>query len=86
LADVAQLAGVPVPGGLALGAVVAVGHLIDVVTDSDDPWFFGRYGWLLDNVRPICPVLCNGQQRLFELPQDVEEAVRHQMRQRAVTC
>ena len=83
-AEVARRAGTAVPGGLALGAVIAVAHLIDVVTFADDVWFVGPYGWVLDNVRPICPVQCSGQQRLFKLPDDVEQAVRHQMRHRAI--
>jgi ASCH domain len=81
-ADVERLTGQPVPGGLALGAVVAVCHLIDVVTQSDDVWFSGPYGWVLADMLPICPVQCVGQQRLFELPHDVEQAVRHQIRKR----
>jgi ASCH domain len=83
-ATVARLAGEPVPEGLALGAVIAVAHLIEVVQSFDDPWFVGPYGFVLANVRPIAPVLCIGQQRFFDLPHDVEGRVRHQIRHRAV--
>jgi hypothetical protein len=79
----AQLAGQPVPSHLATGAVIAVAHLADIVMRSDDPWFEGPWGWLLDDVVPIQPVICPGQQQLFTLPDDVEQAVLHAIRPRA---
>jgi len=78
-----RLAGEPVPPHLATGAVIAVAHLVDIVMRSDDPWFEGPWGWVLDDVMPICPVQCPGQQQLFTLPDDVEQAVRHAIRKRA---
>jgi hypothetical protein len=78
-----SLAGQSVPAHLATGAVIAVAHLADIVRHSDDPWFQGPWGWLLDDVVPICPVQCPGQRQLFTLPDDVEQAVRHAMRPRA---
>ena len=78
-----RLAGVGVPFNLATGSVVAVSVLLDVVTHSTDPWFEGPYGWVLDVVRPVVPVPCVGRQSLFNLPHDVEDAVREQLRRRA---
>ena len=78
-----QLAGVWVPFNLATGGVVGVGVLIDVVTSSTDPWFEGPYGWVIDLVRAIPPVPCMGRQSLFNLPHDVEDAVREHLWRRA---
>lgn len=77
--EVERLTGT-VPINLATGAVIAVCHLIDVVTQSDDAWFSGPYGWVLADVQPIAPVMCYGRQSLFTLPDDVEQAVQHQIR------
>lgn len=78
-----RLAGRRVPSNLALGAIVAVAHLVDIVMRSDDPWFEGPWGWVLDDVMPICPVMCPGQQQLFTLPDDVEQAVLDAIRKRS---
>jgi hypothetical protein len=80
-----RLARRTVPFNLATGAVVAVVHLADIVMASelrDDPWAEGPWCWVLDDVMPICPVACEGRQQLFTLPDDVEEAVEHQIRRR----
>lgn len=58
------------------GAIVAVARLASVVAASDDPWFVGPFGWVLDDVRVIEPVPCRGQQGLWELPPAVLATVR----------
>ena len=61
-------------------AVVAVVRLAGVVTESEDPWYAGRYGWLLaDRQRLVEPVPCRGRQGLWTLPADVEAQVREQV-------
>ena len=72
-----QLAGAAVPFRLATGAIVAVAHLVEVVTTSSDPWFHGPYGFLLTDVVAIPPVPCVGRQQLFKLPDEVEQAVQN---------
>lgn len=63
------------------GAIVAVARLHRVVTESDSPWFFGPFGWELTDVRAIQPVSCKGRQRLWRLPQDVEQVVLRRYRE-----
>jgi ribosomal protein L21E len=29
------------------GGIVGIATVVDVVTHSESPWFFGRYGWVL---------------------------------------
>lgn len=56
------------------GAVVAVAKVANVVEAAKDlpedqrPWFVGRFGWVLEDVRRLAvPVACRGQQRLWTL-------------------
>ena len=49
------------------GAVVAQCELVDVVRESDDPWFMGPVGWVLENVRKVPPLHVRGAQGLFEI-------------------
>ncbi len=58
------------------GAIVAVARLEGVVTRSDDPWFFGPFGWVLGEVTAIEPVPCRGAQRLWALDEDTLRRVR----------
>jgi hypothetical protein len=73
--------GVEVPG-LTLGmkqrkgVIVGVVRLAGVVTQSDSPWFFGPFGWQLEDKVAIEPVKCSGKLKLWELPDDVLEQVR----------
>lgn len=43
------------------------------------PWFFGEYGWALQDVRPLVkPVQCKGMQGLWTIPSDIEAEVLRQ--------
>ena len=80
-------------GAHALSAVVAVAELTDVCSRSTDndrlmwctcgPWAVaGQHHWRLSNVRPLVePVSAKGQLGLWDLPREVEAAVRAQLRQ-----
>ncbi len=60
------------PVGCALGTVEIYG----CVTDSDRPWFQGRYGFLLRDPRPLAtPIPIKGKLGLWELPEDIEQRV-----------
>jgi hypothetical protein len=68
--------GVVVPRDLPLGAIVAIARLVSVVTESDDSWFAGPCGWILDDVVKLdSPVMCRGAQGLWTVPWDVERQV-----------
>lgn len=57
-------------------AIVGVAQYGGVVTQSEDPWFFGPFGWLLANpIKLASPVPCKGAQGLWALPPEVERAV-----------
>ncbi len=50
------------------GGIVGVAELIDVVKESDSPWFVGPFGWVLRDARPVPFVRVPGQPWLFEVP------------------
>jgi hypothetical protein len=54
---------VPDLNELTRGAVIGTVEIVDCVTDSGSPWFFGRYGFLLRNPQP------------FAMPQQVKGAL-----------
>lgn len=68
--------GLIVPNDTPSGAIVGVVRLVDVVTESDNPWFAGPFGWRLARKVAIEPVPCRGALKLWELPDDVLEQVR----------
>jgi hypothetical protein len=78
----AQRLGVPLTvfeGQQVQSAVVAVVRYAGVVTESNDVWFFGPYGWVLkDAVAMQRPVPCKGAMGLWDLPWNVEAEVRSQ--------
>lgn len=51
---------------LPCGYIIGVADLVDVVTDSEDPWFVGPVGLVLANVRKLTPHACKGKLGLFE--------------------
>jgi hypothetical protein len=54
------------------GAIVCTAVIAGVVRDSDDPWFFGPFGWLLQDVQVLAtPVECRGMQGIWNVPPHV---------------
>jgi hypothetical protein len=48
--------------------IIGMVMLVDVVTESDDPWFEGPYGWVLADPTPLPFVEMRGALGLFEVP------------------
>lgn len=41
------------------------------------PWFFGPFGWALDEIRPLAePVPCKGALGLWRVPEHIEHLMR----------
>lgn len=52
-----------------VGAIVGTAKLIDVVQRAPhNPWFVGRYGFVLSQAREIRPVAYRGQLGFFDVP------------------
>jgi len=76
-----NLISVPFPPEVrTLGAVVGVAVLDSVVTESDNQWFQGHFGWVLRDVVVLpMPVPCRGALKLWTLPEDVQIEVLSQI-------
>lgn len=53
------------------GAIIGIADLVDCVGYSNDDWFVGDYGFVLENARPIGPIPYRGKLGLFEVPREV---------------
>lgn len=86
--ETAEIMGLP--AGLPLGAIVAVGSLVDVVRTEDirdtispqeNQWGNygkGRFGWVFENIRPLKnPIPYRGMQGIFQIsPEAAKRAMR----------
>ena len=59
------------------GVIVATARIERVVTTPEQlpedqrVWFFGPFGWLLADVRPLESISCRGAQGLWDVPQEL---------------
>lgn len=71
--------------GYEVGGIVGIARLVDVVTRSKSPWFVGRYGFVLQNARPLPFMPLRGQLGLFDAPAEIVAKVRAEIeRERGV--
>lgn len=61
---------VPLPtmDDLPRGGIVGRAVIVDCISESRDPWFFGPYGIVLDEVEPLPFRPLKGMLGLFEVP------------------
>lgn len=62
----------PPPATIETGGIVGFATIIDCVTESESPWFFGRYGFVLEDQRS-CELIPMPGQLGFFFAQGVEE-------------
>jgi hypothetical protein len=55
------------PESYQMGGVIGQATITDCVSQSDSPWFFGPYGFVLKDVVPIKFVPCRGMLNFFEV-------------------
>lgn len=48
-----KMSGCVLPRDHLRGGIIGVAEIVDCVESSDSPWFFGRYGFVLRNARPV---------------------------------
>lgn len=73
-------AGIDVPtfgfDDMSFGAIVGVADIVGCVPASDSPWFFGPWGFVLANARPIDPIMVKGKQGFYEWrPRVIDSAI-----------
>ena len=56
---------IPERQALSRGGIVGVAEITDCVDASLSPWFFGRYGFVLRNVRAVEFIPCKGALGFF---------------------
>lgn len=49
-----------------MGGIIGVVDIIDCVSQSESPWFFGDYGFVLTNHRPVDFIPCRGKLGFFD--------------------
>ena len=52
---------------LPRGGIVGIADLVDCVSESSSPWFFGKFGFVLDKVEPVDFYPCQGQLGIFDI-------------------
>lgn len=62
-------------GEVRRGGIIARATLVDCVTEYDSPWFFGPYGFVLENVQSVPFVKCAGALSFWKLPADVQAKI-----------
>lgn len=56
---------------LPRGGIVGTVEIVDCVSESTSPWFFGRYGFVLRAPRPTQFISCKGALGFWALTSDV---------------
>jgi len=52
---------------LSRGGIIGSVEIVDCVTKSDSPWFFGRYGFVLRDPQPLPFYQCRGKLGFFRI-------------------
>ena len=53
---------------LERGGIVGKARIVDCVSRSESPWFFGEYGFVLRDAKPLPFHECKGALGFFRLP------------------
>lgn len=56
---------------LQRGGIVGSVEIVDCVEESTSPWFFGRYGFVLRDPKPLPFIPWKGQLGFFDVPDSV---------------
>lgn len=50
-----------------LGGIVGYARIVDCVTSSDSIWFTGKYGFVIEDAKPLKFDKCKGQLKFFNV-------------------
>lgn len=59
----------PAQEDIERGGIIGSIEIVDVVTSSDSPWFFGPFGFVLRDFRPMDFMPYKGALGLFDVPE-----------------
>jgi hypothetical protein len=60
---------------LPRGGIVGMARIVDCVEQMDSQWFFGRYGFVLEDAFPVDLIPCRGQLGFFNPPPEAMAAL-----------
>lgn len=65
-----DITGVDAPHDLPRGCIVSTARVVGFCNHSEDDWFVGPYGWVLDDISKVFPgpVSCRGALGLWDVP------------------
>jgi hypothetical protein len=66
----------PMKHELERGGIVGECEIVDCVDRSDSPWFFGEWGFVLKNVKPLPFQPCKGQLGFFDVCGECKQPIR----------
>jgi hypothetical protein len=73
-AEIYRISGITVPDHTPRGVIVATAVIRGYVESggSSDKWFFGDYGWILNDVAKLDkPIPCKGMLSLWHVPDEI---------------
>jgi hypothetical protein len=66
------------------GSIIAVADLVGCVSESESPWFFGRFGFLFRGAIKLPePIRIRGALGFWEVPPDVQRQIDQQLKMSA---
>lgn len=57
----------PEPNAFDMGGIVGAGTIVDCVSESSSPWFFGAFGFVFTDQHPTLFLPCRGQLQFFDV-------------------
>lgn len=57
---------IPLPETFETGGIVGIAKITNCVTESESPWFFGKYGFVISEASPLPFQPCKGKLGFFE--------------------
>ncbi len=58
---------IPLPSEFEVGGIVGQARIVDCITASDSPWFFGKFGFVIKDAIPLPFRPYKGQLGFFEI-------------------
>jgi len=68
---------IPLPAfdDLERGGVIGRAQLVDCVTNHDSPWFAGKFGFVLQDAKPLPFLPYKGQLGFFDVPDELLKGI-----------
>lgn len=64
---------------LVFGAIIGLVEIADCVSAHPSPWFYGKWGFVLENPRALkTPIPCKGKLNFWTVPEEIEKQILEQ--------